>query len=196
MVNSASPYRTLKDLLDAARAKPAELSIASVGPHTTQHIAIERLKRLAGVNITYVPFTGGTPAINALVGQHVTAALQNYIEVSGQLSAGTLRALASATAQADRAAARSAHDRGAGLQGFRRRGLVRAGGAGEDAAGDGGAARRLVQPRAGGAGGQRPSSRPRRSIRTRDAARRSRRISGVSPSGSRALIRELNIKGE
>jgi len=99
VVNSASPYRTLKDFLDAARAKPAELSIASVGPHTTQHIAIERLKRLAGVNITYVPFTGGTPAINALMGQHVTAALQNYIEVSGQLSAGTLRALASATAK-------------------------------------------------------------------------------------------------
>jgi tripartite-type tricarboxylate transporter receptor subunit TctC len=99
VVNSASPYRTLKDLLDAARAKPAELSIASVGPHTTQHIAIERLKRLAGVNLTYVPFTGGTPAINALMGQHVTAALQNYIEVSGQLSAGTLRALASATAK-------------------------------------------------------------------------------------------------
>jgi tripartite-type tricarboxylate transporter receptor subunit TctC len=99
VVNSASPYRTLADFIDAGRAKPAELSIASVGPHTTQHIAIERLKRLAGVNITYVPFTGGTPAINALLGQHVTAALQNYIEVSGQLSAGTLRALASATAQ-------------------------------------------------------------------------------------------------
>jgi tripartite-type tricarboxylate transporter receptor subunit TctC len=99
VVNSASPYYTLKDLLDAARAKPAELSIASVGPHTTQHIAIERLKRLAGVNLTFVPFTGGAPAINALMGQHVTAALQNYIEVSGQLSAGTLRALATATAK-------------------------------------------------------------------------------------------------
>jgi len=99
VVNSASPYYTLKDLLDAARAKPAELSIASVGPHTTQHIAIERLKRLAGVNLTFVPFTGGAPAINALMGQHVSAALQNYSEVSGQLSAGTLRALATATAK-------------------------------------------------------------------------------------------------
>src|SRR3954468_9924341 len=84
VVNSASPYRTLAELLDAARAKPAELSIASVGPNTTQHIAIERLKKLAGVNMTYVPFTGGVPAINALLGQHVTAALQNYIEVGGQ----------------------------------------------------------------------------------------------------------------
>ena len=47
VVNSASPYRTLAELLDAARAKPAELSIASVGPNTTQHLGIERLKRLA-----------------------------------------------------------------------------------------------------------------------------------------------------
>jgi len=97
VVNSTSPYRTLADLIAAARAKP--LSIASVGPLTTQHIAIERLKRLAGVSMTYVPFTGGTPAINALMGQHVTAALQNYLEVRGQLNAGTLRALAGASAR-------------------------------------------------------------------------------------------------
>src|SRR4029077_20069116 len=42
VVNGASPYRTLAELLDAARAKPGELSIASVGPNTTQHIGIER----------------------------------------------------------------------------------------------------------------------------------------------------------
>jgi len=99
VVNGVSPYRTLADFLAAARARPGELSIASVGPNTTQHIAIERLKRLADVNVTFVPFPGGAPAINALMGQHVTAALQNYIEVSGQLSAGTLRALGSATAR-------------------------------------------------------------------------------------------------
>ena len=94
VVNSESPYRTLADLLDAARAKPAELSIASVGPLSTQHIAIERLKRLAKVDLTYVPFTGGAPAINALLGGHVTAVLQNYSEVREQLNAGKLRPLA------------------------------------------------------------------------------------------------------
>jgi tripartite-type tricarboxylate transporter receptor subunit TctC len=99
IVNSSSPYRTLTELVEAARAKPAELSIASVGPNTTQHLAIERLKRLAGINMTYVPFTGGAPAINALMGQHVTAALQNYLEVRGQLGAGSLRALATAPAR-------------------------------------------------------------------------------------------------
>ena len=98
-VNSVSPYRTLSELIAAARARPGELSAASVGPHTTLHIAIERLKRDAGVNITYVPFSGGAPAVNALLGQHVTAVLQNYQEVKGQLDAGSLRALATTSAR-------------------------------------------------------------------------------------------------
>jgi len=98
-VNSVSPYRTLSELIAAARARPGELSAASVGPHTTLHIAIERLKREAGVNITYVPFPGGAPAVNALLGQHVTAVLQNYQEVKGQLDAGSLRALATTSAR-------------------------------------------------------------------------------------------------
>ncbi len=98
-VNSTSPYRTLADLIEAARAKPAELSIASVGPNTTQHIAIEQLKRRAGVNLTYVPYTGGAPAINALLGGHITAVLQNYSEIGEQLRTGKLRALATPAAK-------------------------------------------------------------------------------------------------
>jgi tripartite-type tricarboxylate transporter receptor subunit TctC len=99
VVNSEQPYRTLADLFDAARARPGELSLASVGPLTTQHIAIERLKRLAKVDLTYVPFTGGAPAINALLGGHITAVLQNYSEVGEQLNAGKLRALATPSAK-------------------------------------------------------------------------------------------------
>jgi tripartite-type tricarboxylate transporter receptor subunit TctC len=49
-VNSASPYRTLADLFAAARAKPGELTLASVGPATAQHIAFEVLKRRADVD--------------------------------------------------------------------------------------------------------------------------------------------------
>jgi tripartite-type tricarboxylate transporter receptor subunit TctC len=99
VVNSESPYRSLADLFDAARARPGELSLASVGPLTTQHIAIERLKRLAKVDLTYVPFTGGAPAVNALLGGHITAVLQNYSEVGEQLNAGKLRAIATPSAK-------------------------------------------------------------------------------------------------
>jgi tripartite-type tricarboxylate transporter receptor subunit TctC len=97
VVHEASRYRTLKDLIDAARAQPGTLSFAAVGPATTQHIAGEMLKHDAGVNLTYVPFTGGAPAVNALLGQHVTSVIANYNEVMGQLQAGKLRALAVAS---------------------------------------------------------------------------------------------------
>ena len=73
VVNATSPYRTLADLLDAARAKPGAVTLASPGPGTTFHIALEMLKRAAGVNITYVPYAATPPALNALLGDHVTS---------------------------------------------------------------------------------------------------------------------------
>jgi tripartite-type tricarboxylate transporter receptor subunit TctC len=94
VVNSASPYRTLTDLINAARAKPGELSLATVGPATTQHIGFEQFRRLANIKLTYVPYAGGAPAMNALLGGHITAVLGNYSEAAEQLKAGTLRALA------------------------------------------------------------------------------------------------------
>lgn len=97
VVNRASPYRTLADLIGAARAKPGELNIASLGPATAQHIAVEKLKRAAGVNMTFLPYPGNMPAVTALLGGHVTSVLANYAEVAEQLRAGTLRALATAS---------------------------------------------------------------------------------------------------
>jgi tripartite-type tricarboxylate transporter receptor subunit TctC len=97
VVNSASPYRTLSDLLEAARRRPGELSIASLGPATAQHVAIEKLKRVAGIDMTFVPYPGNMPAVTSLLGGHVTSVLANYAEVTDQLSAGTLRALGTAS---------------------------------------------------------------------------------------------------
>jgi tripartite-type tricarboxylate transporter receptor subunit TctC len=94
VVNSDSPYSSLTDLLNAARTRPAELSIASVGPNTTQHIGIERFKRLALANLTYIPYPGGGPVVNALLGAHVTSAVLNWSEIGEQLHAGKARALA------------------------------------------------------------------------------------------------------
>jgi tripartite-type tricarboxylate transporter receptor subunit TctC len=93
-VNSASPYRTLADLLNAARAQSGNLTLASVGPATTLHIASEKLKRATNVNLTYIPFSGTGPTVNALLGQHVTAVFAEYPAVAEQIKAGTLRALA------------------------------------------------------------------------------------------------------
>jgi tripartite-type tricarboxylate transporter receptor subunit TctC len=84
VVNSASPYRTLAELIAAARAKPGELSI----------IGIERLKKLAKADLTYVSFPGGAPTVNALLGNHVTSAVLNWSEIGEQVKAGKARALA------------------------------------------------------------------------------------------------------
>jgi tripartite-type tricarboxylate transporter receptor subunit TctC len=95
VVNSSSPYRTLDDYLAAARSKPGELAFAAVGPATAQHIGFEQFVRLAGINVTFVPYQGGAPAVTAVLGGHVSAALANYSEAVEQLNAGKLRALVS-----------------------------------------------------------------------------------------------------
>ena len=73
VVNSELPYRTLDDLLDAARAKPGELTLASAGPASGTHIAFETLKYAANVKMVYVPYQGSAPAVNALLAGHVTS---------------------------------------------------------------------------------------------------------------------------
>ena len=96
-VNSASPYVTLADLLNAARAKPGELTLASTGPETVLQLGFEMLKRAAKVDMTFVPYSGGAPMVNALLGEHVTSALLSYSTLTEQLKAGKLHALATAT---------------------------------------------------------------------------------------------------
>ena len=93
VVLGSSPYRTLDDLIAAARAKPGELAFASGGPGSSLHVAIEVLKRAANINVTYVPYGGTAPAVNALMGNHVAAVWADYPTVVSQLDSGTLRGL-------------------------------------------------------------------------------------------------------
>ena len=93
VVNAASPYRTLADLVAAARGKPGELSLASGGPASSLHVAFEVVKRATDVNMTYVPYGGSAPAINALLGGHVTSVFADYPTIVNQLKSGALRAL-------------------------------------------------------------------------------------------------------
>jgi len=93
-VHSVSRYQTLADLIDAARAKPGQVTAAVNGPATSQQIGFEMLKRVAGVDLAYIPFQGGAPAVNALLGQHVESIYSSYPSASEQIRAGKLRALA------------------------------------------------------------------------------------------------------
>jgi len=98
VVQGSSPYKTLKDLLAAARAKPGALSLGAA-PTSSLHVAFEVVRRSADVNITFVPFPGTAPAINTLMGGHLTAVFADYPTVVGHLKSGTLRGLLTASAK-------------------------------------------------------------------------------------------------
>ncbi len=99
VVNASFAATSLRELLDDARAHPRQLSYASVGPGTIQHVVGEMLNIDAKVDMVYAPFPGGVPALTALLGNHVGLAIVNYSEVTQHLAAGTLRALAVASAE-------------------------------------------------------------------------------------------------
>jgi tripartite-type tricarboxylate transporter receptor subunit TctC len=96
-VNATSSYRTLADLLDAARARPGTVTMASIGPGSPFHLGFEILKRAAKVDMTFVPYPGNAPSVNALLGEHVTSMFGTYANVAEHLRTGRLRALAAAT---------------------------------------------------------------------------------------------------
>jgi tripartite-type tricarboxylate transporter receptor subunit TctC len=97
LVRADSPYRTLGDLIAQARAKPGSLSFAHAGTGTSTHLAGELLKNLAHVDLNAIPYKGGAPAINDLLGGQIPMSFNNGPESVGQLEAGTVRALAVTT---------------------------------------------------------------------------------------------------
>jgi tripartite-type tricarboxylate transporter receptor subunit TctC len=99
VVNSATPYKSLKDLLDDAKKKPGELSMAAVGPGSTFQMGFTQMTKTAGVTMTYVPYAGSAPAATAVMGQHVTSAFAGWAVVSENVKADKLRALGVATAK-------------------------------------------------------------------------------------------------
>lgn len=94
-VPTNSPYKTLQDFIDAAKAKPGALTLGGSGSSTANHLGVVRLNKLAGIKISYVPFTGTGDAMPAFLGGHVTG-LMTYTTMAMQYK-NDLRALAVAT---------------------------------------------------------------------------------------------------
>lgn len=92
VVQGSSPYKKFDDLLAAARAKPGELSYGT-SPASSLHVAVEVIKRAAKVDMTFVPYTGSGPAINTLLGGHITAVMADYPTIVPHLKSGALRGL-------------------------------------------------------------------------------------------------------
>jgi len=100
VVHPSFPAKNLKELLDAARAKPGALSYASVGVGTPQHLSGELFKMATGTQVVHVPYKGGAPATTALLGgQEVQFGFVGMGPIIPHVKAGRVRALAISTAK-------------------------------------------------------------------------------------------------
>src|SRR6201998_4644290 len=98
LVRKDSPFKNLADVIAEAKAKPGSLSFGHAGNGTSTHLAGELLKSLAKIDIEAIPYKGGTPSINDLLGGQIPLSFNNGPESIGQLEAGSVRALAVTTA--------------------------------------------------------------------------------------------------
>ncbi|CAN7705025.1 MULTISPECIES: Bug family tripartite tricarboxylate transporter substrate binding protein [unclassified Variovorax] len=93
-VREDSEWRTLQQLVTAAKAKPGTLSVATPGNGSTPHLAMELFQHTAGLSLRHVPYKGGAPAITDVIGGHVDVVAVNALEASPLAKAGKLRVLA------------------------------------------------------------------------------------------------------
>jgi tripartite-type tricarboxylate transporter receptor subunit TctC len=99
LVRADSSFKALADVIAQAKARPGSLSYGQSGNGTSTHLAGELLKKLAGFDMSAIPYKGGAPAINDLLGGQIPMSFNNAPEALGQLEAGTLRALAVTTSK-------------------------------------------------------------------------------------------------
>ncbi len=94
VVRADGPYKTLKDLVDAAKAKPGTINYGSSGVYGTLHVAMEIFAHAADIKMFHIPYQGGGPAVAALLGGQIDALASGPAPAIGQIKAGKMRALA------------------------------------------------------------------------------------------------------
>ena len=93
VVRADSPFKSVKDVIAAAKANPGKLTYASYGNGTSAHLAGEMFTNLAKVDITHVPYKGAGPAITDVLGGQVDMIFGTAAAVAGFVSSGKLRAI-------------------------------------------------------------------------------------------------------
>jgi tripartite-type tricarboxylate transporter receptor subunit TctC len=99
VVGAQSPYRSIKDLVAAAKAKPGEISFASLGNGSTSHLTMEAFQAAAGIKLNHIPFKGSSDAQTQIIGGNVVVMSDTVPGVLAQVKAGKLRALGVAIPQ-------------------------------------------------------------------------------------------------
>jgi tripartite-type tricarboxylate transporter receptor subunit TctC len=99
VVNSASPVKSITELIAAAKADPDRLSYGTYGTGTSAHLAGELFKSMAKVNLTMVPYKGAAPAITDLLGGRIQVMFTTVASAAPLIAGGQLRALAVTSAE-------------------------------------------------------------------------------------------------
>lgn len=94
VVGQNSPYKTLRDVIAAAKAKPGSISSASAGSGTSQHLALELLGFKSGAQLIHVPYKGSGPAIQDVIGGQVDMMFDTTVVAGPHIQSGKVRALA------------------------------------------------------------------------------------------------------
>ena len=94
---ASSPYRSLADIVAAAKQRPARLTIATPGNGTVAHLTAVMLQRSAGIELVHVPYKGAAQALPDLIGGQVDLYSSSVSSVIGQIKGGKVRAIAVAS---------------------------------------------------------------------------------------------------
>lgn len=98
------PVKTVSELVKLAKSRPGELTYASTGSGSGQHLAAEQLSRMAGVRLVHVPYKGGPPALSAILGGEVMMQFNVILLPLPHVRAGRLTALGVASSSRSQAA--------------------------------------------------------------------------------------------
>ncbi|MDI1275455.1 tripartite tricarboxylate transporter substrate binding protein [Polaromonas sp.] len=99
IVKADSPYKTLQDVLAAAKAKPKTISSASAGNGTSQHMTLELLGFKSGTQFVHVPYKGSGPAIQDVIGGQVDMMFDTTVVAGPHIQSGKVRAIAVSSAK-------------------------------------------------------------------------------------------------
>ena len=88
------PASDVKALVEAAKARPATISYATPGVASIQQLSLELMAYMTGTKFVHVPYRGGAPALNDVIGGHVPLAVLSVLQVMPQVQAKQLKALA------------------------------------------------------------------------------------------------------
>lgn len=94
LVTADSPYKTLAQLIDAARKEPGKISYGTSGTGGSVHISVEMLQAAAGFKMQHVPYKGSSPALADLMGGHLQVAGASISSATNLIQSGKVRALA------------------------------------------------------------------------------------------------------